>query len=257
LVFLGSGGGRVNLIKQKRKTGGFRINGQVNIHVDPGPGALIYSNLFGQDPMNLDLIVVTHNHIDHVNDASLLIEAMTNFALKKNGGILASKSVVLGDEYKEKCISSYHLSKLSFVKVGEPGKSLSLKIKNKNLDFSFSPVKHEDKSGFGFVLRLDSVSIGYTSDTEYFEDLPNYFRNCDVLIINVIKRKHDGLRGHFTIEEAIEFLNQTKPKKVILTHFGMQLIEFGPEKEAARIEKICGVKTIAAEDGMKIKIKED
>ena len=43
LTFLGSGGGRFATITQKRMTGGFRIDDidGMNIHVDPGPGALV------------------------------------------------------------------------------------------------------------------------------------------------------------------------------------------------------------------------
>jgi hypothetical protein len=44
IVFLGTGGGRFSMITQKRRTGGLRvISEKMNVHVDPGPGALIYS----------------------------------------------------------------------------------------------------------------------------------------------------------------------------------------------------------------------
>ena len=47
LQFLGTGGGRFATISQKRMTGGFRIDdmGKRNIHVDPGPGALVVTNM--------------------------------------------------------------------------------------------------------------------------------------------------------------------------------------------------------------------
>ena len=44
IVLLGTGGGRFATITQKRCTGGMRIIGEgSNLHLDPGPGALIYS----------------------------------------------------------------------------------------------------------------------------------------------------------------------------------------------------------------------
>ena len=85
LVFLGTGGGRFNLISQVRRTGGFCINGPLCIHVDPGPGALAASRAFSQDPEGVDLLVATHNHIDHVNDAGIMIEAMVNRSWSRNG----------------------------------------------------------------------------------------------------------------------------------------------------------------------------
>ncbi|MDP3035798.1 MAG: MBL fold metallo-hydrolase, partial [Methanobacteriaceae archaeon] len=42
-------------ITQKRMTGGFRIDDidGKNIHIDPGPGALVRSYQFGLDPLKL------------------------------------------------------------------------------------------------------------------------------------------------------------------------------------------------------------
>ena len=43
ITFLGSGGGRIVVAHQLRSTGGFVINiGTKQIHVDPGPGALVH-----------------------------------------------------------------------------------------------------------------------------------------------------------------------------------------------------------------------
>ena len=70
IVFLGTGGGRINLIKQARATGGFRINSaNTSIHVDPGPGALITSVKYREDPLKLNAVIVTHAHVDHSNDS--------------------------------------------------------------------------------------------------------------------------------------------------------------------------------------------
>ena len=95
IVFIGTGGGRFNLIAQERGTGGFRINGGINIHVDPGPGALLRGNELGQDARNLDYVIVTHDHIDHVNDAALLLEAMSDYSRGRGGGLVSSKSVLV------------------------------------------------------------------------------------------------------------------------------------------------------------------
>ena len=79
LTFLGSGGGRFATITQKRMTGGFRIDDidGMNIHVDPGPGALVRTYQFGLSPLKLNGVFVSHSHTDHYTDAEVLIEAMT------------------------------------------------------------------------------------------------------------------------------------------------------------------------------------
>ena len=78
IIFLGTGGGRFATITQKRRTAGIRIISEgLNLHLDPGPGALVHSINEGLDPQKLDAIFVSHCHPDHYTDAEVLIEAMT------------------------------------------------------------------------------------------------------------------------------------------------------------------------------------
>jgi len=78
LIFLGTGGGRFATITQKRRTGGFRlISKKLNIHIDPGPGALIYSIEAGLNPQKIKTVLVSHRHPDHYSNAEILVEAMT------------------------------------------------------------------------------------------------------------------------------------------------------------------------------------
>nr|WP_243687165.1 MBL fold metallo-hydrolase [Methanobacterium formicicum] len=72
-------------ITQRRMTGGFRIDGidGKNLHLDPGPGALVRSYQFGVNPLKLHGILVSHSHTDHYSDAEVLIEAMTRGMTRK------------------------------------------------------------------------------------------------------------------------------------------------------------------------------
>lgn len=254
IVFLGTGGGRVNLLSQKRSTGGFRINGPAAIHVDPGPGALLSGNRFGQRAADVQLLIVTHNHVDHVNDAGLIAEAMSHYALRKKGVIVASKSVIKGDKNNDKGISNYHLGKMQRAIVAVPGRKISLRIGGASLSLLPTPVRHEDGTGFGFVLCMGGKRIGYTSDTEYFPGLGKSFSGCDALIANSIKSSRDGLTGHLYSEASARLFSEARPKLGIITHLGMKLLLSGPGKEARRIEKLSGVRTIAAKDGMKLRL---
>ena len=124
IVFLGTGGGRFNLISQARRTGGFYISGPLRLHVDPGPGALGACHDFSIDPRRTDAVVVTHNHIDHLNDAALMLEAINCFPDRKRGTLIAAKSILAGDEYGEKGISTYFIKKLRRAHVAVQGKPI-------------------------------------------------------------------------------------------------------------------------------------
>jgi len=249
IFFIGTGGGRVNLLAQLRSTGGFIINGSLKIYVDPGPGALYGSKLHKIDLSKMDILVVTHNQIDHHNDAEKVMEAMSNYALQKRGALVASKSVLQGGGHFDPSISRYHQEKMQQVICGVPKQRNSILCNGKNADFSFTPVKHDDETGFGFVLSMDGSKIGYTSDSEYFEGLGGYFKGCDYLIVNNLKAEDDGIPDHMDSGGCIKLLKEAKPKTAILAHFGMKLINSMPELEAQKIASKSGVKTIAARDG--------
>ncbi len=260
ILFLGTGGGRVNLIRQLRGTGGFVLQGKsLNIHIDPGPGALLRLHSAGFDPLSLDALIVTHMHVDHVSDAGVLIEAMTGFTFKKRGLLLASASVLVGDRHGDKSISTYHQSLPAKTEVFGPQDSKKFEVKegmdaNAHAIGSFSlsgvPVKHDEDSAFGFVMELDGVKIGYTSDTEYIAGVhDSAYSGVDVLIANNLKSAADGIPDHLHSGELIRLLQAAKPKLCILSHMGMGLIQAGPEAEAARIESASGVPTVAGKDG--------
>ncbi len=253
IVFLGTGGGRFNLIEQIRKTGGFRINGSLKIHVDPGPGALASSLQYKQNPKGWDLLIVTHNHIDHANDAGLMIEAISKWN-ERHGWLVGSRSVIAGDKRGDRGVTSYHVGKLEHYEIAEPGKKITIAIGGKKAVLLPTKVKHEDKTGFGFIIEMDGKRIGYTSDTEYFEGISKQYAGCDALIANCLKPSVDGIPGHLTSADSARLFSETKPKLGIISHLGMRMLKAGPEKEAKKIEKQSGVKTVAAEDGMNIKV---
>jgi len=252
LVFLGTGGGRVNLIRQVRRTGGFRINSKsANIHVDPGPGALLESIALRQNPLTLNAIIVTHNHIDHFSDAMVLMEGMTNYGLKKQGILIGSVNALEG-EGDDRGIHRYHQSKAEEVYVAKPGGSRTFKTATGSFDFSAFSLEHDEPTAFGFKLTMDGVVLGYISDTTYLESLGKDFSGCDCLIINCLKPEDDPYKGHLKTDDVVKIVKEAKPKTCIITHFGLKMLRVGPAKEAERIQKESGVKTIAARDGMKL-----
>jgi phosphoribosyl 1,2-cyclic phosphodiesterase len=248
IVFLGSGGGRVNLIRQVRKTGGFRINSEsANIHVDPGPGALLASVNMRQDPLKLDAVIVTHAHVDHSNDANLMIEGMSRFALEKKGILIASRNSLEGDDHP---ITKYHQSHANEVYTSKYGEKKKFKTRRGEFEIEIVEVKHDEPTTFGFKLTIEEKIIGYTSDTNPIEGLGEKFSGCDLLIINCLKPYADGIPDHLETKDVIEILKVAKPKKAVISHFGLKMIRADPDLEAKKIEYESEVETLAAKDGM-------
>ena len=250
IVFLGTGGGRFTTITQKRRTAGIRILGEnLNLHLDPGPGALVYSISEGLDPQKLNAIFVSHSHPDHYTDAEVLIEAMTRGMTKKRGVLAASKSVLKGNDVCEPSISKYHQQMVEQVVEAVP----STRFQAADVTVSTTEARHTDPDAVGF--RFETREYGdfaYTSDTQYFEGIGKHYEGVRLLMLCVMRPAGKPWEGHMTTEDAIKIVEEARPEQAVLTHLGMQMIFHGPAREAKLIEEKTGTPTVAATDGMRI-----
>lgn len=254
IIFLGTGGGRFATITQKRRTAGIRIISEgLNLHLDPGPGALVHSINEGLDPQKLGAIFVSHCHPDHYTDAEVLIEAMTRGMTRKRGVLAASKSVLSGTDICEASISKYH-QQMPEQKI-EAVPNMKFQVGDVNVLATEARHTDPDTVGFRFETR-DFGDFAYTSDTEYFEGIGKYYEGVRLLVLCVMRPAGKPWKGHMTTNDAIKIVEETGPEHVVLTHLGMQMIFKGPASEAKLIKNKTGVPTVAAVDGMRINFAE-
>ncbi|MFQ5801070.1 MAG: MBL fold metallo-hydrolase [Candidatus Hydrothermarchaeales archaeon] len=250
IVFLGTGGGRWMTITQRLYTGGFRLHDEVNIHVDPGAGALVRTCERRINPSKTNAVMVSHCHPDHYTDAEVFIEAMTRGMTKRAGVFGGSRSVLLGNEKLGPAVSRYHKSMIEKEYTLDAG--VTLKIGD--IGMEALPTQHSDPEGVGMKFFTNHGIITYTGDTEYFEGMPRAYKGSSLMIINVIRPKVDMLKWHLCSEDVIRILNEVVPETAIITHFGMKMLPVA-RKEAVNIEAKTGVRTIAARDGMRFTLK--
>jgi len=255
LIFLGTGGGRFSTITQRRHTGGIRIIAdKLNAHLDPGPGALIYSLNAGLNPQKISALLISHSHPDHYTDAEILIEAMTHGTTKKRGILVAPHSVLFGNIEVEASISKYHQGMPSRVVEAKPNDTIDID----ELRVVVTEARHSDPDTVGYRFQTKEFGdFAYTSDTEYFEGIGRNYRNLRLFMLCVLRPSGNPWTGHMTTDDAIKIIEESKPEMAVLTHFGMQMIFKGPDSEARHIEEETGVKTLAAKDEMQIKIAEE
>ncbi|HID90790.1 TPA: MBL fold metallo-hydrolase [Candidatus Bathyarchaeota archaeon] len=255
LFFVGTGGGRFVTLTQRRWTGGIRLVAEdgFHAHLDPGPGALVYSIWMRLSPRRLRAVMVSHCHVDHYADSEVMIEAMTGGMTRKRGLLVASRSVLRGNETCGPAISRYHQSMPEAVVEAAPGKRFTLG----RIRALVTEARHSDPDTVGF--RLESRDVGdicYTSDTEYFEGIGRYYGGARLLLLCTLRPHGRPWAGHMTTDDAVRIVVESEPEAAIITHFGMRMLAADPELEARLIKERTGVPTIGARDRMRVEVGE-
>jgi len=245
--FLGTGGGRFAMTTQRRRTAGIRlVQGETQVHVDPGPGALVFSNWAGLGPQKLDAVVVTHCHPDHYGDAEVFIEAMTHGTTSKRGLLAATTSVLWGSDGVGPSVSAYHRGLVGEVVEMRPGAEFSVN----DLGFKATEARHSDPATVGLLMRTPGQgSVGYTSDTGYFPELAQIYHGVRLLILCTMWPRAQRLEKHLSTDEVEMILKDARPSCAVITHFGMRMLNAGPEKEATYLEEATGVRGAPASTG--------
>lgn len=260
LIFLGTGGGRHHVRTQYRATGGFlyKFNG-IQAHIDPGPGAIVRINQFGEDPTSTELFIVTHFHLDHYNDLSAIIESSREILHDRDHNYF-KKGTLLAPPNLLDYISEYHLSMLENNTEFHAGDKLTYK----GVELIGTKINHSGVEGFGLRFALDTYTLGYTSDSAIFEGFSEQFHNTDIIILNLLRPDNIICTKHLCTDQVIPYLKKIvpKPKALILTHFGVYMDSplskknFVPS-QVEKIKNLTRIKhVIAAHDGLKLKLAD-
>jgi phosphoribosyl 1,2-cyclic phosphodiesterase len=239
-------------MKQLRASGGVWLSvGQTNLHVDPGPGALVrcLSSKPRLDPSSLDGILLTHKHLDHSGDINVMIEAMTEGGFKKRGVLFAPRDALEEDPVVFNYLRDF---------VGR------IEILKENTDYQIGDIRfstarrHRHKvETYGLNFEIEPYRVSLIPDTRFFPELPDLYHG-EILIIHVVRLKPigDDPIDHLSVEDVKTIVRKARPKLVVLTHFGMTLVKAKPWVVAAELEKDLGIRVIAASDGMKLDLEE-
>jgi ribonuclease BN (tRNA processing enzyme) len=78
--------------------------------------------------------------------------------------------------------------------------------------------------------------------------------------MNVVRAEARGKSlemDHLNLEDAKTIIQKIKPKLTILTHFGMTMVKAKPWEIVSKLSKEIGLKVIAANDGMEVRLDEE
>jgi len=185
---------------------------ETTIVIDAGPD--FRQQMLREKVKNIDAILITHEHRDHI--AGLDDVRSFNFINKKPIDIYAEPRVqeAIRIEYSYSFVDEKYPGVPQFNLLNlneEPFKINGIEIIPLRLIHSKLPV-------FGF--RIGDFT--YITDANYIsEEVKEKIAGTKHLVINALrKQKH---ASHFSLSEAIEFINQINPKRAYITHISHQM----------------------------------
>jgi phosphoribosyl 1,2-cyclic phosphate phosphodiesterase len=181
--------------------------------VDVGPD--LREQMLDARVPHVDAVVITHAHADHIHG----IDDLRSFYLNRHRMIdvhmdeATAKRVHEAFDY---CFATPPGSSYPPILIDrriEPGREVV--IDGEGGAIAFTPVRqfHGDIESLG--LRFGDVA--YSTDASGFpEESPPHYENLDLWILGALRRRPHP--SHFSVPEAVAWIERLKPRRAVLTH---------------------------------------
>ncbi len=255
LVVLGSG---TSVFHPQRAAAGFWLetnSGSLLLDCSAdAPHRMAHENL---DWANLEAIWISHLHLDHCGGLAPFL-----FGLKHAPQTRARTKPLkifscAGLERLMRISNEALARKLLRLQFPVEFKEVSAATVSQSIEFlpglkgNFLSTPHRAES---LALRLTDeteTTLVYTSDTGFSEEVAEFARGVDLLILECSFYQHTPIPTHLDLKDAMRMAQLAEPRRLLLTHLYPEWDEFDLEAEAA---KLWPGQTIAARDGLRLEV---
>ncbi|MFZ5965594.1 MAG: MBL fold metallo-hydrolase [Bacillota bacterium] len=187
--------------------------GETKILIDCGNGTLSRLQQKINSFYDIDLIILSHLHSDHVGDAMVLKYALGIGKMKdpsKKSILLYAPQSPADDFEKLQYQQAYDLH----------GIHEALVIQLENLEITFKKMDHPVEC-YGVKVKSNDRTFVYSADTKYCSQLLDFTREADMLLCEcgVLEKDKNSDTPHLSAKETGMIGRQCNIKNVLLTHF--------------------------------------
>jgi len=253
LVVLGSG---TSVPHPERAAAGFWLQTELgSLLLDCGADAAHRMAQENLDWPNLDAIWISHLHLDHCGGLASFLFG-TKHAPQTQGRRKPLR--IFGCRGTKKLLPA--IDEANRYDLLEQPFPLELQEISTDNEFEILPglrartfsTPHTNES---LAIRLTDkagVSLVYSSDTGYSEDLASFARGVDLLILECAFWRNKPTAKHLELAEAMRLAHLAEPRKLILTHLYPEWDGIDLESKA---KELWPGETVAAYDGLRFEIE--
>ena len=206
------------------------------ILIDIGPGTLRRLCEAGLDYKDIDIILITHFHPDHVSDLTPLLFA-SNYAY---GPFREDSLLLIGPTGLERFYEA--LVKIYGHWIIPTGNRLIKreldaqapdKFVSGDLAIHTRPAAHSPPA-VSYRVEAEGLSVTISGDTDVSDNLVELASGAEVLICECSMPEGSKIPGHLVPSEAGAIAEQARVKKLVLTHFYPPCDEVDVAEQASR-----------------------
>ena len=213
LTILGTGTSQVT--KHRSSASQFLKIADKNILIDCGSGTMIRMDQANIKFEDLDIIFISHFHIDHIADLQSIL-----WALKFPRLTRTKKLIIVGPLGFKKFYNAY-IKPIVFSKSFDKFKIILQEITS---EISFDKFKvsalytNHTKESIALKFKENNKTLTITGDTFSIEKLINFSKGSDLLITECSFDNKNKSTDHITPDEAGVLASKANVKKLVLTH---------------------------------------
>jgi len=255
LIIIGSGTGIPSL--RRGSPGLVVLSDSATLLIDSGPGALRKMLEVGITYQDIDILLYTHIHPDHVSDLVPILFACKYADVPREKDLLCIGGPGF-KSYFERLKNLYgswiepQSYRLNIKEISqEPLEESSLRLLYRDLRILSKPMVHISES-VGYRIEFkDGRSMAVSGDTDYCQNIIDLASGVDLLVLECSFPDGKKVEGHLTPSLAGRIASESRCKKLLLTHLYPVCDQFDI---VSQCKQIYPGQVILGEDLMRIQI---